>query len=281
MATTDHTPRLFVLAGTNGAGKSSVGGATIRARGAQYFNPDEAAAAIRRAQPHLSATQANSAAWHEGKRLLQHAIAKGLDYNFETTLGGKSFAKLLEEAARQGFEVRVWYVGLASPEHHLARVKARVRKGGHDIPEADIRRRFDQSRLQLIQLLPVLTELRVYDNTAEADPYKGVAPKPQLLLHWQRGKDGRGVVKQPQDAAALATTPEWAKPVVMAALKAAASAGETGGAEAEAASAGKVGAGSKPVEKDKAERPRRPLAPVKPATPSPADAPPRRNRPAK
>lgn len=282
MATTDHTPRLFVLAGTNGAGKSSVGGATIRARGAQYFNPDEAAAAIRRAQPHLSATQANSAAWHEGKRLLQHAIAKGLDYNFETTLGGKSFAKLLEEAARQGFEVRVWYVGLASPEHHLARVKARVRKGGHDIPEADIRRRFDQSRLQLIQLLPVLTELRVYDNTAEADPYKGVAPKPQLLLHWQRGKDGRGVVKQPQDAAALATTPEWAKPVVMAALKAAASAGETGGAEAEAASAGKVGAGSKAVEKDKAERPRRAtLAPVKPATPSPADAPPRRNRPAK
>ncbi|HIV70277.1 MAG TPA: zeta toxin family protein [Candidatus Aquabacterium excrementipullorum] len=284
MATTDHTPRLFVLAGTNGAGKSSVGGATIRARGAQYFNPDEAAAAIRRAQPHLSATQANSAAWHEGKRLLQHAIAKGMDYNFETTLGGKSFAKLLEEAARQGFEVRVWYVGLASPEHHLARVKARVRKGGHDIPEADIRRRFDQSRLQLIQLLPVLTELRVYDNTAEADPHKGVPPKPQLLLHWQRGKDGRGVVKQPQDATALAATPEWAKPVVMAALKASASAADTGRAEGEAASPGKASAGSKSVvkEKDKAERPRRAaLAPVKPETPSPADAPPRRNRPAK
>lgn len=217
MDQTAHVPRIFVLAGTNGAGKSSIGGATIRAHGAQYFNPDEAAARIRAAQPHLSATQANSAAWHEGKRLLQHAIAQRLDHNFETTLGGKSFARLLKQAAEAGVEVRIWYVGLSSPEQHLARVKARVRKGGHDIPEADIRRRFDQSRLQLIQLLPHLTELRVYDNSHDADPHQGQAPKPRLVLHWQAG-----AVRVPVGAEALAQTPEWAKPVVMAALKAAA-----------------------------------------------------------
>ncbi|MFN3616400.1 MAG: AAA family ATPase [Aquabacterium sp.] len=211
---TPHRPRIFVLAGTNGAGKSSIGGAMIRARGAQYFNPDEAAARIRSAQPHLSATQANSAAWHEGKRLLQHAIAQKLDYNFETTLGGQSFARLLKQAAEAGFELRIWYVGLSSPEQHLARVKARVRKGGHDIPEADIRRRFDQSRLQLISLLPHLTELRVYDNSTEADPHQGQAPQPALVLHWQAGR-----VLAPVDAAALAATPEWAKPMVMAAIK--------------------------------------------------------------
>ncbi|MFT3856595.1 MAG: zeta toxin family protein [Aquabacterium sp.] len=219
MATTAHVPRIFVLAGTNGAGKSSIGGATLRARGAQYFNPDEAAARIRAAQPHLSATQANSAAWHEGKRLLQHAIAHGMDYNFETTLGGRSFATLLKDAAARGIEVRIWYVGLASPEHHLARVKARVRKGGHDIPEADIRRRFDQSRLQLIELLPHLSELRLYDNTAEADPHQGKAPRPQPVLHWRRtAADGHGEVLVPA-LRDLAGTPEWAKPVVAAALK--------------------------------------------------------------
>ncbi len=211
---------------------------------------------------------------------LRQAMADGTDFAFETTLGGKSFAKLLEEAARQGFEVRVWYVGLASPEHHLARVKARVRKGGHDIPEADIRRRFDQSRLQLLQLLPVLTELRVYDNTAEADPHKGVAPKPQLLLHWQRGKDGRGVVKQPQDATALANTPEWAKPIVMAALKAASN--DNGNKDA-GMSPGPTATEKSAAGKASAERVRRPATvPLKPvATPSPADAPPKRNRPAK
>ena len=61
MAPTEHAPQIFVLAGTNGAGKSSIGGATIRLRGAEYFNPDEAAARIRATQPHLSPTQANSA----------------------------------------------------------------------------------------------------------------------------------------------------------------------------------------------------------------------------
>ncbi|MDO9005832.1 MAG: zeta toxin family protein [Aquabacterium sp.] len=225
MASTAHVPRIFVLAGTNGAGKSSIGGANIRRRGGHYFNPDEAAAAIRRAQPHLSATQANSAAWHEGKRLLQQAVAQKLDYNFETTLGGRSFTRLLEEAALQGFEVRLWYVGLLSADHHIARVKARVAKGGHDIPEVDIRRRFDQSRLQLIQLLPHLTELRVYDNTVEADPQAGLAPQPRLVLHWQgaqRGLGEPGRVAVPLQAAALANTPDWAKPIVAAAFKEAA-----------------------------------------------------------
>jgi predicted ABC-type ATPase len=225
---------LFVLAGTNGAGKSSIGGATIRARGGEYFNPDEAAARIRLAQPHLSATQANSAAWHEGKRLLQHAIAKGLDYSFETTLGGKSFATLLKAAADKGYEVRVWYVGLASPEQHLARVKARVKKGGHDIPEADIRRRFDQSRLQLIELLPSLHELRIYDNSLEADPHKGLAPKPRLVLHWVRDAAGQARVAAPL-ARDLAATPAWAKPVVAAALKLAPMAGMKAASQAKIA----------------------------------------------
>lgn len=222
--TPPRPPRLFVLAGTNGAGKSSIGGATIRAHGANYFNPDEASASIRRNQPHLSTTQANSAAWHEGKRLLEHALAKRLDYNFETTLGGNSFARLLKQAAEAGFEVRIWYVGLASPEHHLARVKARVAKGGHAIAETDIRRRFDHSRQQLVALLPHLAELRLYDNTAEADPHQGQAPQPVLLLHWQRPLTSKGLaphgqVMVPKHPEALAATPDWAKPIVMAAMK--------------------------------------------------------------
>ncbi|MBU0915773.1 zeta toxin family protein [Aquabacterium parvum] len=259
MDQTAHAPRIFVLAGTNGAGKSSIGGATIRAHGAQYFNPDEAAARIRAAQPHLSATQANSAAWHEGKRLLQHAIAQRLDHNFETTLGGQSFARLLKQAALAGIEVRIWYVGLASPEQHLARVKARVRKGGHDIPEADIRRRFDQSRLQLIQLMPHLAELRVYDNSHDADPHQGQAPQPKLVVHWQQGR-----VRVPASATDMGQTPEWAKPIAMAAIKAAASRQTASSTEPKAAKA-------------KSSEPK--LSALKPA--SPTGARPKRSRPAK
>ena len=224
MAPPQHAPQIFVLAGTNGAGKSSVGGATIRARGGQYFNPDEAAARIRAAQPHLSATQANSAAWHEGKRLLQQAIAQRQHYNFETTLGGKTFTRLLIEAAEAGFEVRVWYVGLDSPERHLARIRARVQHGGHDIPETDVRRRFDQSRLQLVALMPHLHELRVYDNSAEGSPQAGQAPKPRLVLHCLRTSHAGahaslGELRMPATPADWAGTPDWAKPLVAAAGK--------------------------------------------------------------
>ena len=107
--------------------------------------------------------------------------------------------------------MRVFYVGLASADAHIERVRQRVRAGGHDIPEADIRRRYRHSLLNLVQLLPGLTELRVYDNSATADPAAGQAPLPVLVLHMQRGR-----VVGPSD---LTRTPDWAKPIVAAALQ--------------------------------------------------------------
>jgi predicted ABC-type ATPase len=163
--------------------------------------------------PGASQTDANGAAWAAGKRLLERAIAERLTFAFETTLGGRTMTALLERAMSTGLEVRIWYVGLASPELHLARVRARVAKGGHDIPAVQVRARYDSSRLNLIRLLPRLTELRVYDNSAEADPRAGVAPSPELILHMVRGK----VV----ESCALGRAPGWAKPILAAAAHAA------------------------------------------------------------
>ncbi len=100
-----------MLAGTNGAGKSSVAGAMFRRSGADYFNPDEASARILAANPGITTAEANSVAWHEGKRLLERAITERLDFAFETTLGGKTITALLQEALGVGIEVRVWFVG--------------------------------------------------------------------------------------------------------------------------------------------------------------------------
>jgi predicted ABC-type ATPase len=93
---------------------------------------------------------------------------------------------------------------------NLARVKARVEQGGHDIPEADIRKRWDSSRRNLIKLLPYLHSLRIYDNSVEADPKQGNTPQPKLLLHMEAGK-----AVGPEN---LTRTPEWAKPIVAGAL---------------------------------------------------------------
>jgi predicted ABC-type ATPase len=204
-------PRIFVLAGVNGAGKSSLGGAIFRVSGVDYYNPDEVARQLMAADPNLSQRQANSTAWLQGRQMLETAVARRLDFVFETTLGANTIPRLLSEAASSGVGVYVWYVGLSSPELHIERVRARVRKGGHDIPEEDIRRRYEHSRLNLVKLLPMLSALRVYDNSIDADPAAGKIPNPMLVLHLQAGK-----IIGPKD---LSKTPDWAKPIVAAAMK--------------------------------------------------------------
>jgi predicted ABC-type ATPase len=204
-------PQLQVIAGVNGAGKSSIIGAAIRDFGGDYYNPDEAARAMTAADPGLDLVEANAAAWLHGKEELERAIAEGLDFAFETTLGANPMPRKIEEAAAAGFEVRVWFVGLASAELHIARVRLRVSKGGHDISEADIRRRYEHSRMNLVHLLPALTELRVFDNSADADPATGQVPEPVPVLHVEYGR-----IVGPPD---LSATPEWAKPIVAAAIR--------------------------------------------------------------
>lgn len=204
-------PRIYVLAGVNGAGKSSIGGAAFRSSGADYYNPDEAARELMDAQPGLTLAEANAAAWQTGRTLLERAIKERLDFAFETTLGGNTIPRLLAEAAKSGIEILVWYVGLESPELHVERVAARVLRGGHPIPEEMIRRRYELSRLNLVQLLPFLSALRVYDNSDHAEPEAGGMPAPRLLLHLKAGR-----ILEPED---LSKTPDWAKPIVAAALQ--------------------------------------------------------------
>jgi predicted ABC-type ATPase len=184
----------------------------FRRSGTDYFNPDEATVRILAANPGISTAEANSAAWHQGKRLLERAIAERLDFAFETTLGGHTISALLRKALAAGIEVRIWFVGLSSPELHMARVRSRAARGGHDIPDAKIRERYyDHSRVNLIELMPRLTELRVFDNSFEADPQAGRTPRPALILHLAEGR----IVKMVN----LAETPQWARALVAAAFQ--------------------------------------------------------------
>jgi predicted ABC-type ATPase len=186
-----------------------VAGRALRALGGAFYDPDVVTAAYVRAG--LSEAEANSRAWHRGRRQLQQAISEGSDYAFETTLGGRTITGLLQQAAEAGHRVRMWYVGLDSVERHVGRVRARAARGGHDIPEDTIRARWDASRRNLVRLLPVLAELRLFDNSVEAAPDEGLAPEPRLLLHVKAGE----VVS----AVPLGDVPSWAKPIAAAALR--------------------------------------------------------------
>ena len=205
-----QTPSIFVLAGVNGAGKSSIGGAMLRQAGIEFYNPDAAARSFLSSSLGMSQREANAAAWQQGRRLLERAIDEGKDFAFETTLGGNTIASLRKKAITRGIEVRIWYVGLEGPELHIARVRSRVELGGHDIPEANIRERYARSRTNLIELQPNLTELKVFDNTAEGDPQKGQTPAPKLLLHQKKRK----IVS----LCDLRSVPQWAKPILQTAI---------------------------------------------------------------
>lgn len=206
--------RITVLAGTNGAGKSSLAGCALRAAGGVYFNPHEETQTILARNPGMTLEQANACAWQKSVSLLRAAIIDGSDYTFETTLGGNTVTELLLAAAQAGHRLSIWYCGLYSPEHHLARVAARVAAGGHDIPEVKVRERHDASRENLVRLIPHVTDLRVFDNSFEADLAAGGAPVPVLVL-----KVADKVLRFPATGVQLRATPGWAKALVACAMR--------------------------------------------------------------
>jgi predicted ABC-type ATPase len=197
---------IFVLAGVNGAGKSSIGGSAIRAAGQDWYNPDEFAQAMHRQYPDIPLHEINSQVWHEGRRRLEAAIRDNTDFAFETTLGGSTITNTLLDAIAAGVSVNVWYCGLASPEQHIERVAARVARGGHDIPHDLIRDRYKTSMRNLCRLAPGLDQLAVYDNSTPLSDQQ--LPKIRRLLHVANGE----IRELDRDM------PEWAKPVAAVCL---------------------------------------------------------------
>ena len=206
-------PFIFVLAGVNGAGKSSVAGALLQEQGLQWFNADSYARDLVR-EAGMDIAEANACAWAHGKSRLEAAIANRSNHAFETTLGGTTISRLLEEASKT-HSVVMLYCGLDSPELHIARVKMRVAHGGHHISDEKIRERWDASRLNLIKLLPRLSRLQVFNNSVSVEPGRDI-PDPVLVLDVE---SGRVNCPDQHDAAAMNAVPPWARPIVEAAIR--------------------------------------------------------------
>jgi predicted ABC-type ATPase len=206
-------PVLYVLAGVNGAGKSSVGGHLLERDGLTWFNPDTFARELM-ASTGCDQQTANGYAWQEGMRRLEEAVAKSLNHAFETTLGGKSVTEKILRSAKT-HDVLIWFCGLSSPDLHIARVKARVAAGGHPIPEEKIRERYPNAQLNLIKLMPHAAYIKVYDNSAEAAA-DGTVPDPVLVLDME---NGQVISPDPDNLKALQRAPEWTKAILEAALR--------------------------------------------------------------
>ena len=201
--------RILVAAGTNGAGKSAIVGEFLAANGGAYFNPDLVAREL--IQKGVPADRANASAWRLGFNALQRAISNNEDFTFETTLGGQSIARELHRAIKAGLKVYIWYVGLASPELHIARVQARVARGGHEIPEAKVRERYPKSLANLVSFIGVAAEVHAFDNSAES---QDGLPQAKRVFRMRGGR-----IIEPNLETLMTQTPDWAKPLVAVAIK--------------------------------------------------------------
>ena len=133
---------LYILAGANGSGKSTVAKVLLPEDGIEYINPDDIAKEINPAD--LSAVRIQ--AGKEALKRVADLLERGESFAIESTLSGVAYVKLLERAKQLGYETAIAYVFVDSPEVCIARIATRVRTGGHFVPDEDVRRRYLRSK---------------------------------------------------------------------------------------------------------------------------------------
>ncbi len=124
--------------------------------------------------------------------LIADCLEKGVNFTQETTLSGKKTLQTVTRAKELDYFIRLYYVGVSTAEESLLRIKNRVRKGGHDIPERDVLRRFESRFEDLKRILPYCDEVHFYDNEngfAEVGEYRngGVILLGEYVPEWISG----------------------------------------------------------------------------------------------
>ncbi|TGE19301.1 AAA family ATPase [Hymenobacter elongatus] len=132
---------LYLLAGCNGAGKTTAAYALLPnlLDCREFVNADEIARGLSPFRPETVSVQA-------GRLMLtrlQELLAAGETFALETTLATRIYLPFIEQARAQGYAVHLLFFWLSSADQAVARVKIRVREGGHNIPEPVIRRRYE------------------------------------------------------------------------------------------------------------------------------------------
>ena len=129
---------LIIAAGPNGAGKSTFISGLLAQRLRPYLSADLIATEF----PDLDAISKQLAAGREFLHRVEQQIAAEQDFIIETTMSGRTLQHFVRRAKLAGFEITIVFIYLDSADTSVARVRERVRRGGHDVPEPDIRRRF-------------------------------------------------------------------------------------------------------------------------------------------
>ncbi len=164
-----YNPQIVILGGPNGAGKTTAAPYILRdaLNVTEFVNADTIAHGLAGFDPDSAAVLAARIMLER----MEELASERASFAFESTLAGRSLATWVSRRISDGYSVHFVYLWLVSAETAIARVAQRVRRGGHDIPEATIRRRFSRSIRNFFGLYrPLATTWRMYDNEFER-PY--------------------------------------------------------------------------------------------------------------
>jgi predicted ABC-type ATPase len=156
-------PRLTIIAGANGCGKSTLTSKSTFIYKTPLLDPDAVSKAF---QPTIPGASAVAAARQVLISARKH-IGRGESFAVETTLSGKHYLRMMIDARIRGFEVVLVYIGTENVEINLARIGNRVLAGGHDVPESDVRRRYKRSFENLPTALARADHSILFDNSSE------------------------------------------------------------------------------------------------------------------
>ena len=162
--TTTKRPLCIVIAGPNGAGKTTFAREFLLkdTRVIHFVNADLIAGGLSPLRPELAALAAGRIFLRELDRL---AKARA-DFAFESTLSGLVYLNRLKRWKAAGYRIEIVYLRLRSPQLALCRIAARVKQGGHNVPRADVLRRFDRSWTNFQKSYRLLADAwSVYDNS--------------------------------------------------------------------------------------------------------------------
>ena len=151
-------PQLWIVAGPNGAGKSTLAERYLNGR-LPIVNPDN----IARQRVGIRLIEAGKEAIQRQRQFL----AAGESFAWETTLSGNRELAFMREAEQAGYKVNLVFVGIRNARASIVRVAERVAAGGHDVPPADIVRRFDRSMRNLVEALTIADRGFIFDNSGK------------------------------------------------------------------------------------------------------------------
>jgi len=162
------TKNVYVIAGPNGSGKTTFAKKFLPdyAKCPNFVNADLIAQGLSPFSPRTAAMKAGRLVLEQIRKLAD----KNSDFAFETTLSGKSYISFLMELRKRSYSINIFFLWIPTAELAIGRIQDRVADGGHDVPAADVKRRFHRGIYNFLSYYKPLADTWLLFNNADAVP---------------------------------------------------------------------------------------------------------------